>query len=102
MEKLPDIMPVAAISAGILNGEAILDLDYSEDSSAETDANFVMAGDGAGLKSRRLLKENRFAMKRIRLWPNMPKKASGTFFALARRITGSFRSSHSANLFLRD
>jgi len=46
LEKLPDIMPVAAISAGILNGEPILDLDYLEDSSAETDANFVMAGDG--------------------------------------------------------
>ncbi len=46
LAKLPDIMPVAAISAGILNGEAILDLDYTEDSSAETDANFVMAGNG--------------------------------------------------------
>ncbi len=46
LETLPHIMPVAAISAGIIGGEAILDLDYSEDSSAETDANFVMAGDG--------------------------------------------------------
>lgn len=46
LETLPAIMPVAAISAGILNGEAILDLDYVEDSSAETDANFVMAADG--------------------------------------------------------
>jgi ribonuclease PH len=46
LETLPTIMPVAAISAGILNGEAILDLDYVEDSSAETDANFVMAADG--------------------------------------------------------
>jgi len=46
LETLPVIMPVAAISAGILNGEAILDLDYNEDSSAETDANFVMAGNG--------------------------------------------------------
>jgi ribonuclease PH len=46
LEKLPEIMPVAAISAGIIGGTAMLDLDYSEDSSAETDANFVMAGDG--------------------------------------------------------
>lgn len=46
LKSLPDIMPVAAISAGVLNGEAILDLDYAEDSSAETDANFVMSGDG--------------------------------------------------------
>lgn len=33
---------VAAISVGIVNGEAVLDLDYAEDSSAETDMNVVM------------------------------------------------------------
>jgi ribonuclease PH len=38
---------VAAISCGISNGQAVLDLDYAEDSAAETDANFVMTGAGA-------------------------------------------------------
>jgi ribonuclease PH len=38
---------VAAISCGISNGEAVLDLDYEEDSAAETDANFVMTGGGS-------------------------------------------------------
>ena len=37
---------VAAISCGICNGTPVLDLDYLEDSEAETDANFVMTGDG--------------------------------------------------------
>ena len=37
---------VAAISCGICQGEALLDLDYAEDSTAETDANFVMTGSG--------------------------------------------------------
>jgi ribonuclease PH len=37
---------VAAISCGIHNGAIVLDLDYDEDSSAETDANFVMTGRG--------------------------------------------------------
>ncbi|HEY5338181.1 MAG TPA: ribonuclease PH, partial [Rhizomicrobium sp.] len=37
---------VAAISCGIWKGEPILDLDYDEDSTAETDANFVMTGSG--------------------------------------------------------
>jgi len=37
---------VAAISCGIYNGEPILDLDYLEDSSAQTDSNFVMTGHG--------------------------------------------------------
>ena len=37
---------IAAVSVGIVNGEAVLDLDYEEDSSAETDMNVVMTGDG--------------------------------------------------------
>lgn len=37
---------VAAVSCGIFAGQAVTDLDYLEDSSAETDANFVMTGTG--------------------------------------------------------
>ena len=37
---------VAAISCGIYQGTPVLDLDYAEDSEAETDANFVMTGSG--------------------------------------------------------
>jgi ribonuclease PH len=37
---------VAAVSAGIVDGVALLDLDYAEDSTAEVDANVVMTGDG--------------------------------------------------------
>ncbi|MFL5919578.1 MAG: ribonuclease PH [Gaiellaceae bacterium] len=38
---------VAAVSVGIVGGDALLDLDYSEDSTAEVDMNVVMTGDGA-------------------------------------------------------
>ena len=38
---------VAAVSVGIVGGAALLDLDYSEDSTAEVDMNVVMTGDGA-------------------------------------------------------
>ena len=37
---------VAAISCGIVDSTPVLDLDYAEDSSAGTDANFVMTGSG--------------------------------------------------------
>lgn len=37
---------VAAVSVGVVDGRGLLDLDYSEDSSAETDMNVVMTGDG--------------------------------------------------------
>ena len=38
--------PVAAVSCGIYAGQAVLDLDYSEDSEAGVDGNFVMLGSG--------------------------------------------------------
>ncbi len=37
---------VAAISCGVFEGAPVLDLDYAEDSNAEVDSNFVLAGDG--------------------------------------------------------
>ena len=47
LAEMPAINPMAAISAGIVDGHALLDLDYSEDSTAEVDANFVMCKDGS-------------------------------------------------------
>lgn len=44
--SLPPLLPLAAVSVGLVNGEPLLDLDYDEDSAAEVDANFVMTGDG--------------------------------------------------------
>ena len=46
LDKLPLTQSVAAVSAGIVDGRSLLDLDYSEDSEAEVDANVVMTGDG--------------------------------------------------------
>lgn len=47
LERSPLTGTVAAISAGVVDGDALLDLDYVEDSSAEVDANVVMTGEGA-------------------------------------------------------
>jgi len=46
LERSPLTGSIAAISAGIVAGVPLLDLDYSEDSTAEVDANVVMSGDG--------------------------------------------------------
>ena len=46
LASLPLTQSVAAVSCGMVEGEALLDLDYSEDSTAEVDANVVMTGDG--------------------------------------------------------
>lgn len=46
IEKMPLTTTVAAVSVGMVNGRALCDLDYPEDSTAEVDANVVMTGDG--------------------------------------------------------
>jgi ribonuclease PH len=46
LEAVPLSQSVAAVSAGMVDGVPLLDLDYSEDSTAEVDANVVMTGDG--------------------------------------------------------
>jgi ribonuclease PH len=46
IERSPLTGSVAAVSCGVVGARALLDLDYSEDSQAEVDANVVMTGDG--------------------------------------------------------
>ena len=46
LEKIPLKDSVAAISCGVYQGTCVADLDYAEDSDADTDANFVITGSG--------------------------------------------------------
>ena len=46
LERTPLSGTVAAVSAGVVEGVPLLDLDYAEDSTAEVDANVVMTGEG--------------------------------------------------------
>ncbi len=46
LDSSPISANVAAISVGVVDGHALLDLEYSEDASADVDANVVMTGDG--------------------------------------------------------
>ena len=46
LKENPIIEPIAAVSAGIVNGEVLLDLNYEEDSHAEADSNIVLTKSG--------------------------------------------------------
>ena len=46
LSETPLVAHVAAVSTGIVDGQVLLDLDYSEDSRADTDMNFVMDNKG--------------------------------------------------------
>ena len=50
LERTPVTGSVAAVSCGMVEGVPLLDLDYSEDSTAEVDANVVMTGEGGLLE----------------------------------------------------
>jgi ribonuclease PH len=60
LAEMPDFVPIVAISTGIVGGEPLLDLDYPEDSTAGTDANFVMAGNGKWIEIQSTAEESPF------------------------------------------
>ena len=56
---------VAAVSVGIVDGRPLLDLDYSEDSTAETDMNVVMTGDGQLVEVQATAERDPFSRERL-------------------------------------
>ncbi len=61
LEKDPLKDHVAAISCGVHGGKVILDLEYIEDSEAETDANFVITGNGGLVEIQATAEEDSFS-----------------------------------------
>lgn len=60
IKSIPLTGQVAAISCGIYQGTAVLDLDYDEDSNAEVDANFVLTGNGTIVEVQATAEEKAF------------------------------------------
>jgi ribonuclease PH len=56
---------IAAISVGVYKGEAILDLDYPEDSNAETDMNVVMTEQGKFIEIQGTAEEAPFSQQEL-------------------------------------
>lgn len=61
IESMPFTDSIAAISCGIYEGTPVLDLDYPEDSAAETDANFVLTGKGGIVEIQGTAEEEPFS-----------------------------------------
>ncbi len=60
LEVSPLIDSVAAVSCGIVEGKPLLDLNYVEDSAADTDANFVITGKGGLVEIQATAEEKAF------------------------------------------
>lgn len=74
IEESPIQHNVAAISVGIFEGECVLDLDYAEDSQAETDMNIVMSDTGKFIEVQGTAEGVPFAMEELEQLLNIGKQ----------------------------
>ncbi len=63
--KMPDLTGIQAVSCGIFEGTPVLDLDYAEDSTAETDANFVITEKGGIIEIQGTAEEAPFSEEEL-------------------------------------
>jgi ribonuclease PH len=77
-------MPIAAISAGIIDGEARIDLPYVEDSQAEVDCNFVMTGDGRFVEVQATAEKDAFSADQYAALVRLAMGGAQTLFARQR------------------
>lgn len=77
---------VAAISAGIRNGELILDLDFNEDCGAALDANFVVAGNGDFIEVQATGEEKPFKTDNLLALMEFAKTGCAQLSALQKQI----------------
>jgi ribonuclease PH len=79
---------VAAISCGLVDGEAVLDLDYAEDSGAEVDANFVLTGAGKIVEIQGTAEEKPFSKNQFDALFSLARSGIGELAALQRDALG--------------
>ena len=84
LTKSPLTAQVAAISCGIYQSTPVLDLDYAEDSSAETDANFVLTSDGGVVEVQMTAEEDPFDRKAMNEMFDLAEKGIAELGALQR------------------
>lgn len=85
LKASPIIDHVAAISCGIHQGTPVCDLDYAEDSTAETDANFVMTGAGGLVEIQGTAEGQPFSEEAFLALMGLAKSAIADLVALQKR-----------------
>ena len=88
IERLPLTDAVGAVSCGIFEGTAVLDLDYPEDSAAATDANFVMTAAGGIVEVQGTAEEAPFSEEELLRLLRLARIGCDEIFAVQRRVLG--------------
>ena len=86
IKENPIIDEVAAISCGIYKGNAVLDLDYAEDSNAEADTNFVMTDNGGIVEVQGTAEETAFSEEQFLELMKLAKKGIGELIEAQRKV----------------
>jgi ribonuclease PH len=79
---------IAAISCGVYQNTAVLDLDYAEDSQAETDANFVMTGTGNIVEVQATAEQTPFSEDQFLVLLSLARKGIGKLVELQKLAVG--------------
>jgi ribonuclease PH len=87
-DKLPVTDFVAAVSVGIINGEAHLDLDYEEDTRTDVDMNIVMTGAGKFIEIQGTAEREPFNNKRMNGMINVAQKGIEELIAKQKKVLG--------------
>ncbi|MCP4393819.1 MAG: ribonuclease PH [Alphaproteobacteria bacterium] len=86
LRGMPFTDDVAAISCGIYKGNPVLDLDYDEDSAAETDANFVLTGKGGIVEIQGTAEETPFSEDEFMQLFKLAKKGVSELVEIQKQI----------------
>jgi ribonuclease PH len=88
LKAVPLTDSVAGISAGIYQGEAVLDLDYAEDSTAQADTNFVLTGSGGIVEVQGTAEEKPFSQGQFLELLALAQKGIAELTALQKAALG--------------
>ena len=86
--QTPLLQQVAAVSVGLVGGQPLLDLDYSEDSVAEVDLNVVQAGDGRLLEIQGTAEGAPFSREQLDVLLDLAQPGIETLMAAQRQVLG--------------
>ena len=87
--QTPLLQQVAAVSVGLVGGQPLLDLDYSEDSVAEVDLNVVQAGDGRLLEIQGTAEGAPFSREQLDVLLDLAQPGLETLMAAQREVLGN-------------
>ncbi len=88
IERVPVRDFVSAVSVGIVDGTALLDLEYEEDSRAEVDMNFVMTGSGLFIEVQGTAEEKPFSRDLLNSMTGLAMKGIETITGKQKEILG--------------